>query len=184
MAHLLTTVNSQKPDVLGAITSNLTGLQYLCIGNIDAYNFALIGGSYPTYPKSIVAGDEYLWYYGTNYFINTITGSTINNYSTGWAESFTLPAGDYVCMFNVGALGTADGTARGIYCSLTDGTTQLSGTVSSGRENYRVYNNCKIPSNTRFTLSTSTTVSVKIDTEISQAEWAVQHSSIVFIKEG
>ena len=93
MSHLLTSVNSQNPNKTGSISSGLTGLQYLCIGNIDAYDFALIGGSYPTYPRAIVAGDEYLWYYGTNYFINTITGSTINNYATNWAESFTLPDG-------------------------------------------------------------------------------------------
>lgn len=183
MSHLLTSVNSQSPDRSGAINSGVTGLQFLCIGNTYAYNFDLIGGSFPTYPRAIAAGDEYLWPYATNYFINTITGSTINTYSTGWAESFTLPAGDYICMFNVAAYGTS-GTNVGIRCSLTDGTTQFSGTACSGRNINYQYNSSKIQANTRFTLTASTTVWINIDTEVSSASWPPRDASLMFIKEG
>jgi hypothetical protein len=179
MSHLINAVNSQNANVNGDITNSISDLKYFFVGNTAAYNFSRATA---TYPRALNAGDEYLFYYSTNYKYDTI-GVTINDYSTDWAQSFTIPAGSYVCNYSIVANGTV-ATNVGIRCYLTDGTTQLGGEMSGGRERMGVYNNETISQSTRFTVATSTTIYVYIVTEVSTAtapptDW----SSFTLIKE-
>ena len=159
MSHLVTTVNSQNPSATGAITSGVNALEYFCIGHNVAYDFTLSG--VPTYPRSFAVGDEYLYpYASSNYYFDSI-GVTINNYTTGWAKSFTIPAGTYICQFILAANSTF-GVAAAVGGYLTDGTNRLSGSTTIGRGSYGAYNNQKIETSTRFTVATSTTIYVEI----------------------
>lgn len=182
MSHLITSVNTNNPNINGEISSGINDFQILCIGS----DFANDGTySFPTtYPRAFTINDEYLWDYKSGWFYNSITGATINTYSANWAKSFTLPAGDYICGFNVAAYTDPYTSNGGIRCSLTDGTTVYSSSNSSGRNSYAVYNAAKNHTKTRFTLSTSTTVYVNIDTEIGTALHIVTMSSFYIIKEG
>ncbi len=181
MSHLINVVNTQSPDVNGNITSAVSDLKYFFIGNSKAYNFTDISGS-NTYPRAIAAGDEYLYLYDTNYYFDNI-GVTINNYATKWAESFTIPAGNYICYYSIDANGSS-ATNVGIRTYLTDGTTRYGGTTSYGRNIYSVYCNERTQAQTRFTLASSTTIYVYIDIETGTATTPIANrSGFCLIKE-
>ena len=179
MSHLINVVNSQNPDVNGDITSAIGDLKYFFVGNQVAYNFTRVTS---TYPRALNVGDEYLFYHDSNYKFDTI-GVTINDYSTGWAESFTIPAGSYICNYSITANGTV-GTSVGIRAYLTDGTTQYAGETTGGRERVGVYNTETISAGGRFTVASTTTIYVYIAREVSTATLpASDFSSFCLIKE-
>ena len=159
MSHNLITVNNQNPDASSNISSGISPLKFFSIGHNVAYDFTLSG--VPTYPRVMAANDEYLYpYASSNYYFDSI-GVTINNYTTGWAKSFTIPAGAYICQFSI-ITNSTFGVAAAVGAYLTDGTTRFSGSVTTGRGTYGAYHNQKISTSTRFSVASSTTIYVEI----------------------
>ena len=191
MSHLLTKVNGNVPDVNGAILSGVTSTQYLLIGANWAMDFSYLippANNYADpYPRAFAVGDEHLFRYVSGSYINTIAGATINNYTTNYAKSFTLPEGSYVAGFNTAPIEATSPPSgnMGTRCSLTDGTTVYSSQHSHGRNTYASYNSSKRHVKTRFTLSSSTTLYVRIDVEIQNMKHDPFNSgaSLYFIKE-
>lgn len=181
MAHLLNTVNTNEPNRTGGITdSSVSGsFQYLLVGNTYAY---LPEQTISAYPRGINVNEAYLFPYkssDTNYFVNNITGATINTYNTNYLEDITLPAGNYVGITHFRHEYTvANYLVRVEFYDIT-GSARLSGSGQQGHNANWAYNNSKLPIITRFTLSTTSTIKVNItarnrtDVSISMRFWSV-----------